>query len=398
MTGLGMITPAGTDTASTWRTVTAGRPTAAPTGGLRECAVSFACSVPDSFDPVALLGIGARRMDRFIQLAVAAARQALDDAALDVNDLDRQRVGVVLGTGFAGTGTWEAQLLRLHREGPAFVTPLAVPATIANMAAAQICLDSRLHGPALSVSTACASGTNAVALGMDLIRAGRCDVVLAGGTEASITPLTATAFHRLGALSTRHDAPGRASRPFDRDRDGFVLAEGAAVLVLEAEQHARARLARPYAQLLGAGASTDAHHLTTPDPEGRQSARALELALADAGVSAADVAHVNAHATGTPHGDASEARTIRRFFPHRPSVTAVKGSTGHLLAAAGAVEAAITALTIHHRTTPAVANLTTPDDEELDLVTAARPGRVPLAVTQSFGFGGHNAALVLAEA
>ncbi|MFD5554700.1 beta-ketoacyl-[acyl-carrier-protein] synthase family protein [Streptomyces sp. NPDC127068] len=397
ITGIGMVTPAGVGTAASWRAVCEGAPTGAAAPALSGLPVDFACTVPSSFDPLAHLGAHARRMDRFIQLAVVAAREAVTDAGLGTGGWDAVRVGVVVGAGVAGVTTWETQTLRLDHDGPQFVAPLTVPAALASMAAARVSMDLAVHGPSHTVSTACASGTTAIGTALDLLRAQRCDIVLAGGTEAAVSRLTASAFHRLGALSTRRTDPAAASRPFDRDRDGFVLGEGAAVLVLETTLHACARNARAYARLLGYGATSDAHHLTDPDPEGRGAELALRQALADADVTARDIAHVNAHATGTPRGDAAEAHMLQRLFTHGPCVSSAKGVTGHLLAAAGAVEAALTALTIHHGLIPPTANLHTPDPAlSLNLPTTAYPGPVPLAVTESFGFGGQNAALVLA--
>ncbi|RAJ31281.1 3-oxoacyl-[acyl-carrier-protein] synthase II [Kitasatospora sp. SolWspMP-SS2h] len=396
VTGVGMVTPAGLDTGASWEALLGGASCARTVASLAGGPVDFACTVADGFDPVGLLGPAARRMDRFTQFAVVTAREAVADAGAGAH-WDPQRVAVVLGTGFAGTTTWEHQGRRLREEGARFVSPLAVPRAIANMAAAQVCLDQEVHGPSQSVSTACASGTNAVATAMDLLRSGRCDVALAGGTEAAVTDLTMAAFHRLGALSTRNDRPARASRPFDRGRDGFVIGEGAAVLVLERVEDAAARGRIPYALLLGHGSTTDAHHLTSPDPDGRAAERAVRLALDDAGRLPQHVAHVNAHATSTPHGDATEARTLARLFPHHPPVTSVKGATGHLLAAAGALEAAITALTIHHGLIPPTANWEESEPGcEVNVAARTVKGPVPVAVTESFGFGGHNSALVLA--
>lgn len=395
VTGLGMVTPAGESAETSWKAVCDGTPTARHMEVLAGLPVDLACAVPSGFDAAARLGPLARRLDRFSQLAVAAAREAVADCGADPGDWDADRVGVVLGTGLAGVLTWEEQLGRLADAGPQFVSPLTIPRTCSNMAAALIAMDLKAHGPSMTVSTACASGTTAIGAALDLFRSGRCDVVLAGGAEAPITRLTTTAFERLGALS-RNPRPEAASRPFDRDRDGFVLGEGAGVLVLETAEHARARRARPYAAVLGYGATSDAHHLTAPDPEGRAAEHALRLALADAGVTAADVDHVNAHATSTPHGDAAEAATLYRVFGERPVVTSTKGATGHLMAAAGAVEAAFTVLSVAHATVPPTANLRAVDDGvHIDVARTARSGPVRVAVSESFGFGGHNAALVV---
>ncbi|MFI6899124.1 beta-ketoacyl-[acyl-carrier-protein] synthase family protein [Streptomyces sp. NPDC050256] len=306
--------------------------------------------------------------------------------------------GVVLGTAVGGQETWEEQGRRLWDRGPRAVNPLTVPKAIGNIAAGSVAMDLGLHGPSFTVSTACAAGTTALGLALDLLRAGRCDVVLAGGTEAAVTPLVSTAFDRLKALSRRGDDPAAASRPFDEHRDGFVLGEGAAVLVLERAEGAERRGRRAYARLLGYGASSDAHHLTAPEPEGRRAEAALRSALADAQVDAADVRLVNAHATSTPQGDAVEARLVERVFGRETAVTSAKGVTGHLLGAAGAVEAAFTALSVAHGVIPPTANFAAagPDIAAIDIVHgAARHTPVPLAVSNSFGFGGHNAVVVL---
>lgn len=295
--------------------------------------MDFSCAV-SAFDAHAVLGTDARRMDPFTQYAVAAAREAVADAAADGGHWDPARVGVLIGTAVGGLETWLEQSARLRNTGPRAVNPLTVPKAIGNMAAAAVALDLGLNGPTLAVATACASGTTALGFALDLLReVGRCDVVLAGGTDAAITPLLSAAFDRLKALSRRRDEPSSASRPFDRHRDGFVLAEGAAVLVLERAADARARGRRPYATLLGYGESTDAHHLTSPDPDGKGARLAMRSALADAGVAASDVALVNAHATGTPLGDAVEARLIHSFFGSHTAVTSTKGVTGHMLGA-----------------------------------------------------------------
>ncbi|MEV5203392.1 beta-ketoacyl-[acyl-carrier-protein] synthase family protein [Streptomyces sp. NPDC053720] len=397
ITGIGMVTPAGADTTTAWKTTCAGLPAAAADPRLAGLAVDFSCPVT-GFDPDAVLGTEARRMDPFTQYAVAAAREAVADAAPGDGGWDPARVGVVLGTAVGGQRTWEEQGQRLGERGQRAVNPLTVPKAIGNIAAGSVAMDLGLHGPSLVLSTACAAGTSALGLALDLLRAGRCDVVLAGGTEAAVTPLVSTAFDRLKALSRRVDDPSGASRPFDEHRDGFVLGEGAAVLVLERADDARARGRRPYARLLGHGASSDAYHLTSPDPDGRGARLALRLALEDARVGADDVELVNAHATGTPQGDAVEARLIEDVFGRDTAVTSTKGVTGHMLGAAGAVEAAFTALSIEQGVIPPTANFGAPGDgiAGIDIVHgASRHAPVSLAVSNSFGFGGHNAVVVL---
>ncbi|MFF2025128.1 beta-ketoacyl-[acyl-carrier-protein] synthase family protein [Streptomyces sp. NPDC058171] len=400
ITGIGMVTPAGPDTGTAWKATCTGQPTAAPDPRLAGLGVAFSCAAT-GFDPELALGAEARRMDPFTQFAVAAARAAVADAALAGGFRDASRVGVALGTAVGGQRTWEEQALRLADRGPRAVNPLTVPKAISNIAAGTVATDLGLHGPSFTVSTACAAGTTALGLALDLLRAGRCDVVLAGGTEAAVTPLVATAFDRLKALSRRGGDPAAASRPFDGQRDGFVLGEGSAVLVLERAEEAERRGRRPYARLLGYGASSDAHHLTSPEPEGRHAEVALRSALADAQVDPADVRLVNAHATSTPQGDAVEARLVERVFGAGTAVTSTKGVTGHMLGAAGAVEAAFTALSVAHGLIPPTANFSEagPDIAAIDIVHgAARRTPVPVGVSNSFGFGGHNAVIVLGSA
>ncbi|MER7468689.1 beta-ketoacyl-[acyl-carrier-protein] synthase family protein [Streptomyces sp. NPDC097981] len=400
ISGIGMVTPAGADTATAWETACAGRPTAVADPRLSGLGVTFSCAVT-GFDPQEVFGSDSRRMDPFAQFAVAAARAAVADAAPADGSWDPARVGVVLGTAVGGQGTWEEQGQRLRDKGPRTVNPLTVPKAIGNIAAGSVAMDLGLHGPSLTLSTACAAGTTALGFALDLLRSGRCDVVLAGGTEAAVTPLVTTAFDRLKALSRRCEDPSAASRPFDEHRDGFVVGEGAAVLVLERAESAEARGRRPYARLLGYGASSDAHHLTSPDPDGRYAELALHEALQDAGVTASDVSLVNAHATSTPQGDAVEARMIERVFGRGAAVTSTKGVTGHMLGAAGAVEAAFVALSIRDSVIPPTANFRAPgaDIADIDIVhSAPRHLALPVAVSNSFGFGGHNAVVVLGRA
>ncbi|WP_308053889.1 beta-ketoacyl-[acyl-carrier-protein] synthase family protein [Streptomyces sp. BV333] len=397
ITGIGMVTPAGVGTATSWKTTCEGQPTGATDPRLTGAPVNFSCPVT-GFDSDGLIGVEARRMDPFTQYALAAAREAYADAQLAGSQADPARIGVLLGTGVAGLGTWQEQGERLHTRGARTVNPLTIPKAIGNIAAATVSMEFGLHGPSLSLATACATGTSALGLALDQLRAGRCDVVLAGGTEATISPLVSVAFDQLKALSRRRDAPELASRPFDQDRDGFVLGEGAAVLVLERAAHARARGQSAYAEVLGYGESSDAHHLTAPRPDGQGAQLALGKALDDAAVRPSDVTLVNAHATSTPQGDGIEARVIERLFGQRAAVTSTKGVTGHMLGAAGAVEAAFTALSIKHGVVPPTANFQAAGagTPEIDIVHgASRHTPVSVAVSNSFGFGGHNAVIVL---
>ncbi|MBO1420027.1 beta-ketoacyl synthase, partial [Streptomyces sp. FH025] len=379
VTGLGLVTPAGTGAEDVWRHFLGGGPTARPDPELAGLAVDFSCRV-DGFNPPALLGGRlARRLDRFSQLAVVAARQAVADAGLDPGEWDGERVGVVLGVSASSVQTHAVEYGRLAEGLADRVSPLMVPRSIPNMAAGEVGLDLGARGPGLVVSTACASGTSALALGCDLIRSGTCDLVLAGGTDSARTPMTAVAFDRLGALSRRRHDPAGASRPFDADRDGFVLGEGSGVLVLERPGHARARGAHPRGYLAGHGAASDAHHFTAPHPGGDGLARAVRAALVDAGLAPHEIGHINAHGTGTALNDPAEAAALRQVFRRPPPVTANKSVIGHTMGAAGAIEAALTVLALQHRLVPPTANLDRLDDAiDLDVVTGApRPLAVP---------------------
>lgn len=400
VTGLGLVTPAGIGVEASWAGVLAGVSAAATDPDLAGIPVTFSCRVP-GFDADALLGRKvARRLDRFVQLAVVAAREAVGDAGLDPQTWDGARVGVVVGCGMGGAATWEEQHRRLLDQGAGKVSPMLIPMLVPNMVAGQLAMEFGATGPNLVTATACASGATAVGVALGLLRSGACDIVLTGGTEAGVTPLSVAGFAQMKALSTRNDDPQAASRPFDVDRDGFVAAEAAGVLVLERAGDAAARGARLRARLAGYGASADAYHATAPDPEGRGAALAMRAALDDAGVSPDEVDHVNAHGTSTPLNDASEARSIRRVLGDRATVTSTKGVTGHSLGAAGAIEAAFTVLTVEQGKTPPTANLDSQDPEvELDVVAKApRDERVEVAMSNSFGFGGQNAVLVVTRA
>jgi 3-oxoacyl-[acyl-carrier-protein] synthase II len=399
VTGLGLVTPAGIGVAHTWDRVCAGIPAADIDPVLDGHPVRISCRVP-GFDAAELLGGRAsRRSDPFAQFAVIAAREALGDAGLDPLTWDGARVGVVMGCADGGPGTVEAQHDVLRDRGPAGVSPLLLPMQLPNMLAGQLSIEVGATGPSLVVATACASGGTAIGVAADLLRLGRCDVVLAGGSEAMVTPLVMAGFARMGALSRRNDDPKGASRPFDADRDGFVAAEGAGLLVLERADDARARRARIRALLAGHGESADAHHVTAPDPAGRGLEQAIRAALSDAGLSPGEVDHVNAHGTSTPANDLTEAQVLRRVLGPRPVVTSTKGVTGHLFGAAGAIEAAFTVLSLEHGLIPPTANLTTPGPGiHLDLATAPTMARPQAALSTSAGFGGQNAALVMVMA
>lgn len=400
ITGLGLVTPAGIGVEENWDRIQSGACCATADETLREAPVGFSCRVP-GFDAEALLGgLRSWQLERFVQLAVVATRQALEDSGLDPGTWDGARVGVVFGNSLGGASSVEQEHRALLNGGPRRVSPLMMPMHLVNMVAGYVAIDVGAKGPSLVTAAACASGTAAIGAARDLLRAGSCDVVLAGGTESALTPLIIAGFSRMGVLSRRAGDPGAASRPFDASRDGFVAAEGAGVLVLERTKDAAARGARTRSVVRGYGSATDAYHVSTPEPDGQGIEQALRAALADAGLGPSDVDHVNAHGTSTPVNDLTEGRVLHRVLGDRPLVTSTKGVTGHPLAAAGAIEAAYTALALEHRTVPPTANLANPDPGvELNLVSGA-PARAPIevAVSTSMGFGGHNAALVLTAA
>jgi 3-oxoacyl-[acyl-carrier-protein] synthase II len=397
VTGLGLITPCGLGVEAGWAAVTTGKPTAALDPELAGSPVRISCRVPD-FDPEHLLGARrALRLDRFTQFGLVAAREAIEDAGLDPASWDGARVAVVLGCADGGPGTVEAQHAVLKDRGPGQVSPLLVPMQLPNMLAGQVAIEYHARGPSLVTATACASGTTAIGLARDLLLLDRCDIVLTGGAEAMVTPLVMAGFAQMRALSTRHEDPEGASRPFDADRDGFVAGEGAGVLVLERTEDARARKARVRARVVGYGTSTDARHITSPHPDGSVAEVAVRTALRDAGAAPRDVAHVNAHGTATPQNDLAESAMLERVLPHAPHVASTKGVTGHLLGASGAVEAVFTVLSVERQLVPPTANLHTLDPRiPLDVRPTAVPGPIGLALSNSFAFGGHNAVLAIA--
>ena len=400
VTGVGLVSPAGIGVDASWRTICAGVSVAKRDPNLAGLPVDISCTVPD-FDPVKQVGRRSKLShDRFVQLTIAAARQAIADSGLDPKTWDGARVGVVIGCGLGGVTTWEQQDRVLINDGPAKVSALLIPMLVPNMVAGHLAMEFGAHGPNFVTATACASGATAIGVARQLLRDGSCDVVIAGGGEAGVSPLIVTGFAQMGALSRRLDDPQAASRPFDGGRDGFVVGEGSGVLVLERESDARARGATVLAKVAGYGATADAHHMTAPDPQGTQVRRALRIALADAGVAAADVDHVNAHGTSTPLNDAAEARALSDVFDSGVAVTSVKGVIGHALGAAGAIEAVCTVLSVRDGIVPPTANLDSQDpDIDLDVVhKTARRQRVDVAVSDSFGFGGQNAVLVFTSA
>ena len=402
VTGLGATTPLAGTMSATWVALLGGL------SGARALDAPWAADLPVQFaasaaeEPTARLdALTARTLDRSQQFAVVAADEAWADAGTP--DIDPERLAVVVSTGIGGITTLLEQYDALRERGARRVSPHTVPRIMPNGPAAAVGLRLNARAGVHAPVSACASGAEAIAQGLDLIRAGRADVVVCGGAEAVINPLPMAAFAAMRALSLRNDEPQAASRPFDKQRDGFVLGEGAAVIVLEAAEHAAGRGRRAYARLAGAGMSNDAHHVAAPDPTGAGAARAMSLAMRDAGVTPDDVKHVNAHATSTPAGDIAEALAIRTAFGAHAkdiAITATKSCTGHLLGAAGALEAAFAILAVRGGVVPAVRNLDDPDDDVALDVVRVEPRRisVPVAVSNSFGFGGHNVALTIVEA
>jgi 3-oxoacyl-[acyl-carrier-protein] synthase II len=401
VTGLGATTPLGGDVASTWDAMLAGR------SGVGRLTQDWAEQLPVriaaelAVDPAETIErVKLRRLDRSEAIALVAAHQAWADAGLVDAGLDQERLAVSVGSGIGGATTLLNQDDILEAFGPRRVSPHTVPMLMPNGPAAWVGLELRAKAGVHSMASACATGAEALALGLDIIRSGRADVVVAGGTEAVIHPLPIAGFASMRAMSTRNDEPEKASRPWDKARDGFVLGEGAAVVVLERADHAAARGARVYARLAGAGITSDGFDIVQPHPEGLGAARAIAKALRDAGVAKTDVTHVNAHATSTPVGDMAEIISLHAALGDHPVLTATKSMTGHLLGAAGALESIATILAIRDSVVPPTINLDDPDDG-LDLDVAAHKARqldIPAALNNSFGFGGHNVALVFARA
>ena len=404
VTGIGLVTSLGIGRRENWEAALAGRSGAATISTFEplDTKTTIACQVT-GFDPADYMDRRvARRMDRFAQFAVAAGRMALEDAGLTVDDALAPRIGALVGSGIGGLETFVQQVDGVAEKGPDRVSPLFIPMVIANMAAAQVSMELGLKGPLSTISTACASGNHALGDATEMIRSGRADAMLAGGAEASVTRVGIAAFNAMRALSTRNDDPEGASRPFDAGRDGFVMGEAGAVLVLEALEHAEARGAELICEVLGYGLTGDAHHLTEPDPTGEAPAAALTMALREAGVAPEEVDYVNAHATSTPVGDPSEVRALKLALGEevaaRTPVSSTKSMHGHCLGAAGGVEGALTALALKEGRIPPTINLhdLDPECEGVDHVAnVARDADIRVAVSNAFGFGGHNAILVL---
>ncbi|WBB75119.1 beta-ketoacyl-ACP synthase II [Micromonospora sp. WMMD1128] len=397
VTGLGATTPLGGDVASTWDAMLAGRSGVGPLTQEWAGQLPVRIAAQLAVDPSEVLDrVKLRRLDRSEAIALIAARQAWADAGLADAGPDPERLAVSVGSGIGGATTLLAQDDILEASGPRRVSPHTVPMLMPNGPAAWVGLELGAKAGVHAVASACATGAEAISLGLDLIRAGRADVVVAGGTEAVIHPLPIAGFASMRAMSTRNDDPERASRPWDKGRDGFVLGEGAGVVVLERADHAAARGARIYARLAGAGITSDAYDIVQPHAEGEGAVRAIARALADADLPGRDIVHVNAHATSTPVGDMLEIGALRQAVGDHVLLTATKSMTGHLLGAAGALESIATILSIRDGVVPPTINLDDPDDG-LNLDVAAHKARhleIPAALNNAFGFGGHNVALV----
>ncbi|MFF2625124.1 beta-ketoacyl-[acyl-carrier-protein] synthase family protein [Kitasatospora griseola] len=400
VTGLGLVTAAGIGVEETWRGVCEGRSTAALDPEMGDVPVPMSCRV-QGFDADAVMGSQVWRTDRTVHLAIAAVREAVADAGLDPRGWDGARVAVVVGVGCESRDASLRATAKYLDHAYDTVSPLTIPRMLTNAAAGEIGIALNALGPSLAVNTACASGATALAAARDLLLAGRCDIALAGGAEAACHPMTSVSFSQMKALSTRLHDPAGASRPFDADRDGFVLGEGAGILVLERAADARARRGPVRALFAGHGLSGDGHHPTAGHPEGAGIERAFRAALADAGMDVVDIDHVNAHGTSTPMNDRIEGRTMSRLFRGRPpAVTSPKGVLGHTLGAAGAIDAALSVLSLQRGTIPPTANLHRLDpDLDLDVVAKTpRSVRLDTVASNSLGFGGHNAVLILRRA
>ncbi|TYP59967.1 beta-ketoacyl-ACP synthase II [Thermosediminibacter litoriperuensis] len=404
ITGLGVISPVGTGKEKFWKSLLEGK------SGIDyitrfncdEFPTKFAGEVKDYNPEDYIDNKELKRLDRFAQFVIGAAGMAIDDAGLDLSSVDLTRVGVVVGCGIGGVETWEKQYSVLMEKGPKRVSPFFVPMMISNMASGQISIFFNLKGPNFTVTTACASGTAAIGEAFRILQRNEADVILTGGTEAPITPLSLAGFSSMKALSTRNEDPSRASRPFDKDRDGFVMGEGAGILVMETLEHALKRGARIYAEVLGYGCTADAHHLTQPAPEGEGAKRAMLAAIKDAGIQPEEIDYINAHGTSTPLNDKFETMAIKSVFgehAYNLFISSTKSMTGHLLGAAGAVEAIATVMTVYTDEVHPTINYETPDPEcDLNYVpNTSVKKKINVALSNSMGFGGHNATIIIGK-
>ncbi|HLF29259.1 MAG TPA: beta-ketoacyl-ACP synthase II [Anaerolineae bacterium] len=403
ITGLGAISPVGNDVNTLWASLIAGKSGVGPITlfDASRFETRFAAEVK-GFDPAALLGRkDARRMDRFTQFAVATTVQALADSGLKITPDNALRVGVVIGSGVGGIGTICNEVQTLHEKGVSRVSPFMVPMMLSDTAPGWVAINYGIRGPNLSLASACATGSNVIGEAAEWIRHGRVEAVIAGSAEAGVVPLAVAGFNVMGALSRRNDAPEKASRPFDKNRDGFVTGEGAGILILEEYEHAKARGAKLYAEIVGYGSTADAYHITAPEETGAGAAAAMQLALDQAGLKPTDIDYLNAHGTSTPLNDKSETAAIKRAFgeaAYDVPVSSTKSMTGHLLGGAGSLEAVVCVKVLQEHILPPTINYETPDPEcDLDYVpNTARPKTARHVMSNSFGFGGHNACIILA--
>ncbi|MFH1732547.1 MAG: beta-ketoacyl-ACP synthase II [Planctomycetota bacterium] len=405
ITGLGAVTPIGLGVSLFWSAALAGKNGVSTITNFdtQGHAVTIAGEIKD-FDPGDWMDPKeAKRVDRFTQFSIAASEEAVRDSGVDFGSIDPYRVGVIIGTGIGGIVEMEAQVTRLNKGGPSRVSPFLIPKLMPNAAAGNVAIRYGVHGPNMDITTACASASHAIGEAVLTIRSGRADIVITGGTEAALTSVGVAGFANMKALtSTHNDDPENASRPFDKDRDGFVMGEGAGGLILEEYEHARKRGARIYAEVAGYSATCDAHHITAPDPGGEVAAKTMQLALDDAHLTRDHVSYINTHSPATRYGDAMECAAIKRLFGERasqPPVSGLKSMVGHLLGASGAVAAIATALSIQEGKVHPTVNYCTPDpDCDVDCVpNEAREMNVSVALSNAFGFGGHNASLVITE-
>ena len=402
VTGLGLVTPLGTGVQKNWEALIAGR------SGIRSIdrfpnveafASRIAGQVPDFRAEDFIEAREIKKMDLFIQYSVAAAAMAMEDSGLKIDPQEAEDVGVIVGVGLCGIDTIEATERAYLDGGPRKISPFFIPKVISNLAPGQIAIRYGAKGVNWTPTSACASGTHAVGEAFHLIRRGLQDAVIAGGAESAITPLGVGGFSAMKALSTRNDEPERASRPFDKERDGFIIAEGSGILILEEREHAIKRGAKIYAEIIGYGANGDAHHMTAPAPEGEGAARCMRLALKDAGIAPSDVDYINAHGTSTEYNDANETQAIKRLFGEhafKVAVSSTKSMTGHLLGAAGAIEGVFSVLALHHGMIPPTINYENPDPQcDLDYTpNHARKADIRVVLSNSFGFGGTNACMI----
>ncbi|MGA7194167.1 MAG: beta-ketoacyl-ACP synthase II [Anaerolineales bacterium] len=404
VTGLGCVSPVGNNVPDTWSALLAGESGAGPITHFdaSKHKTKFAAEVK-GFDPVALLGVrDARKFDRYAQLAIAAAQEAQTESGLVIDDSNRDRVGILIGTGIGGIITLMENFDTLHERGPERVSPFLVPMMIADSAAGLLAIRTGARGPNMAITSACATGTNVVGEASEMIRRGAADVMFAGSSEAAIVALTFAGLNVMTALSTRNDAPEKASRPFDKNRDGFLMGEGAGMVVLESLEHAQNRDAKILCELKGYGTSDDAYHISAPAENGAGAAISMKRALEDANLDITDIDYINAHGTSTVLNDKSETAAIKTVFgqhAYKVPVSSTKSMTGHLLGASGSVEAVICAKVLQENILPPTINYETPDpDCDLDYVpNTARPAKTKHVMSNSFGFGGHNATLIMSR-